>query len=288
MNHYDDAEPADPDRAQQPRVRLDVVRNGSAVIDAIVGAEGRDAGDVLAAIEQAEADAEAAEANAAAARSRAAALRLRSHLETVSGEAVAKRDSSALPQSEGQPDGPSEPAGRSVDDVGPPRWYRRKPRIGRSQVVCSLAALIGIGAAAATGVLYWQHMQTSRTAEQAAEFEASAVDMVLALTSLDFANATDDVQRVLSIAGGPFKEDFQQRSEDFRKIVEESKVVSEGHVFATAVETMNDDAAVVLVAATSEITGPPDAKEPPRAWRLAVEVTRESGMLKVTKVDFVQ
>lgn len=79
----------------------------------------------------------------------------------------------------------------------------------------------------------------------------------------------------------------QQRAADFTKVVEQSKVVTEGTVNATAVESMNEHSAVVLVAATSRVTNSAGAKDEPRAWRLKVTVTEEGGQYKMSKVEFV-
>lgn len=65
------------------------------------------------------------------------------------------------------------------------------------------------------------------------------------------------------------------------------KVVTEGTVNATAVESMNEHSAVVLVAATSRVTNSAGAKDEPRAWRLKVTVTEEGGQYKMSKVEFV-
>ena len=56
-------------------------------------------------------------------------------------------------------------------------------------------------------------------------------------------------------------------ADDFTKVVEQSKVVSQGTVQAAAVEldTMTDNSAVVLVACTSEVTNAAGAKQDPRS-----------------------
>nr|WP_205843267.1 hypothetical protein [Mycobacterium intracellulare] len=69
--------------------------------------------------------------------------------------------------------------------------------------------------------------------------------------------------------------------------MKDSEVVTKGTVDATAVESMHDDSAVVLVAATSQITNPAGAQKEPRAWRLSVTMTREGGQLKMSKIEFV-
>ena len=56
---------------------------------------------------------------------------------------------------------------------------------------------------------------------------------------------------------------------------------------ATAVESMTDDSAVVLVAATSNVTNAAGAKQDPRPWRLSVSVARDGDQIKISKVEFI-
>ena len=55
-------------------------------------------------------------------------------------------------------------------------------------------------------------------------------------------------------------------------MAQDSKVVTDVTVNATAVESMSPDSAVVLVAATSRVTNASGAKQEPRAWRLWVNL----------------
>ncbi|OOK78186.1 virB8 family protein [Mycobacterium kansasii] len=107
------------------------------------------------------------------------------------------------------------------------------------------------------------------------------------MISLDFRKAKEDVQRVIDSSTGEFKDEFQQRAADFTKVVEQSKVVTEGTVTATAVESMDGNTALVLVSATSRVTNGGNGKEEPREWRLKVTVTEEDGQYKMSKVEFV-
>ena len=97
----------------------------------------------------------------------------------------------------------------------------------------------------------------------AAAFAAGARQGVINMTSLDFNRAKQDVQRVIDSSTGQFRDDFQQRAGDFTKVVEESKVVTEGTVNAAAVESMDDHSALVLISATSRITNSAGAKDEP-------------------------
>jgi Mce-associated membrane protein len=53
------------------------------------------------------------------------------------------------------------------------------------------------------------------------------------------------------------------------------------------VQSVTADSATVLVAATSEVTNAAGALREPRAWRLIVTVSRDGGLLKMSRVEFV-
>ncbi len=50
---------------------------------------------------------------------------------------------------------------------------------------------------------------------------------------------------------------------------------------------MDDDSAVVLVAASSRVTNTAGAKQEPRTWRLSVSLQRDGDAIKMSKVEFV-
>jgi Mce-associated membrane protein len=58
-------------------------------------------------------------------------------------------------------------------------------------------------------------------------------------------------------------------------------------VNSVAVESMSDDSAVVLVAASSRVTNSAGANQEPRSWRLSVDLQRDGGQIKMSKVEFV-
>ena len=69
--------------------------------------------------------------------------------------------------------------------------------------------------------------------------------------------------------------------------MKDSKVVTRADVKATAVQSMTDDSAVVLVAAASEVSNSASNKQPPRGWRLSVTLQQDNGQPKMSKVEFV-
>lgn len=222
----------------------------------------------LDAIALAEAEAAEAEAVAAAARARARAIKLRREAEAAAEEAD-EADEAAQPTETAE----SEPAGR------------RRVSVSMALSVAAVVAIVGF--LGASGWMAWQHHNVAQQRQRAAAYVATARQGVVNLTSLDYNNAKEGVQRVLDIATGEFKDDFQKRAEDFESVVKDSKAVTEGTVAATAVESMNKDSAVVLVLANERVTNIAGAKDQPRTFRFRVSVVHDGGDLKLSKVEFV-
>lgn len=252
--------------------------------------------DALALAEQAEAEAEEAEAVAAAARARARAIRLRN--QAAARELLLEADVEAEVEVPSGESIATEPAEQTEDDVAvgaatdteeSPRRLRRLhiPRLFW-KVLASCLAIIAICALlGACGFMIWKHGQADHRRALTAEFTAAARQTVVTLMSLDFNHVQDDVKNILNNSTGDFKKDFEAQQNDFMKLAQQSKVVTESTVNAAAVDTMSDDNAVVLVAATTRVTNTAGAQQQPRSWRVAVSLTREGGQIKLAKVEFV-
>lgn len=164
-------------------------------------------------------------------------------------------------------------------------------RGGRGATIAKFAAaflaVIAIAALASTSAwIVVKHRQAEHQRDLSAQFAAAARQGVVSLMSLDFNRAQEDVQRIVDNSTGQFREDFQSQAEEFAKVAESSKVVTAANVTATAVQTMTEDTADVLVAAASTITNAQGAKEDPRSWRLIVSVARDGDQIKMAKVEF--
>lgn len=252
-----------------------------------------------AAAEQVAATKEAVEEEAAAAEEDDAADSLEAE-ERGTAEVEAEDTESAVePESAETDESPDEAVAETeaetppADEEEPAGWLRRLSRRVRrpkwSTVAVSVAIVVIVAALAASGYMIKEHRDAERQRQRAAEFVAAARQGVVTLTSLDFNDAKDGVQRILDNSTGAFKDDFVKMADDFSKVVQQSKVISQGSVQAAAVDlnTMTSDSAVVLVASTSEITNAAGAKQDPRNYRLIVTVTRDGGQLKISKVEFV-
>lgn len=169
------------------------------------------------------------------------------------------------------------------------RWPRPLHRPKWSTVAAALAVVVILAALSGSVYMVLDHRHATQQRQRAAEFAAAARQGVVTLTSMDFNNAKEGVQRIADDSTGTFKDDFLKMADDFIKVVEQSKVVSQGTVQAAAVDldTMTDNSAVVLVASTSEITNAAGAKQDPRTYRLIVTIARDGKQLKMSKVEFV-
>ncbi|MCV7176893.1 hypothetical protein [Mycolicibacterium sphagni] len=256
--------------------------------------EAPDADDAVSA-EAAEAAAAAAEVRAEAARARANELRRKLEAARDETPAPAETVAAAKPEADEPAVSVAETAEESdaveelepTPDVAPEK--KRRVRAPRLKTVAAMVAVLAIiGLLSATGYMVWQHRNTEQQRHRSAEFAAAARQGVVNLMSLDFNQAKDSVQRVIDDSTGKFKANFEDGSDDLIKALQQAKIVTKVTVNESAVESMDKDTATVLVAATSQRTGPDAPKEDqqPRVWRVVVSLQREGDQLKMSDIEF--
>lgn len=235
--------------------------------------------DAKALLEEAQAaEAAAAEALAAAAKARAAAARLRR-------EALGRSEPD---DAYGDDEDYEEDYDEEYEEYDEPvteqaGWRRRLPTIAAVATVIAICAFVAVSA-----YMVLQHRDATENQQREAAFIAGARQGVTNMISLDYSKAKEDIQRVIDGSTGQFKDDFQQRANDFISVVTQSKAVTEGTVNAAALESINGNSAVVLVSATSQVTNSPPGKDvPPLVWRLRVTVAKVGGQYKMSKVEYV-
>ena len=216
-------------------------------------------------VELAEAEAAEADARAEAAIAKARAVRLRGRSGEDAGDS-----------------GATEGAGESTGEIQPPRG------LSRWRAVALAAAAVVIGALLAlTGLMLVKHNEAAANRAQDREFLEAASEGIVALLSIDHGRAEADVQRILDLSIGAFRDDFASRAGDFITTAQKGKAVTKGAVTAAALESAGDDNAVVLVAATSQVTNVSGARDDPRPWRMSVTVSRDEDQWKMSNVEFV-
>ncbi|MBB3602934.1 Mce-associated membrane protein [Mycolicibacterium sp. BK556] len=238
--------------------------------------------------EAAEAAAAAAEARAEAARARANELRRKleaSRDETpAAAEPVADKAIIDVPG-----DAQSDVVEDTVEPVIGVAPARRRGLHWATLAASIVAVLVIVALLGFTGNMWWQHRNAQAQQHRSAEFSAAARQGVVNLMSLDYTHAKETVQRVIDDSTGKFKANFEDGSGDLIKALTDAKIVTKVTVNNTAVESMDKDTATVLVAATSQRTGPDAPKEDqqPRVWRVVVSLVREGDQLKVSDIEFV-
>jgi Mce-associated membrane protein len=237
----------------------------------------------FAVAEAAEAEAAAVEAQAAEARARA--VRLRRQAEADHHHSV------DTDTTDGDPDG--DDAVIDAPATGsrmPRRWRLRRPT---SKTMAVGAAIIVICASVAvTGYFVWVDRVASQKRQRSAEFAAAARQDVMTLMSLDFNKTKEDMQRISDNTTGSFKEHFPVVALQLTNGLQRSKVVTTVSVNDLAVESMSDNSAVVLVAATTQAKSPddpqPNDKQQLQSWHIVLTLLRDKGQPKMSKVEFVQ
>jgi Mce-associated membrane protein len=248
-----------------------------------------DAADALALAEEAEAEAAEAEAVAAAAHARARAIRLRNQAAAEAEAQATDVETEATEASEVTDIATDADEANSDTEDSKPVRDRRRLRLG--PILKFLAAGLAIACTCALITLrvlmVINHRHQAAEQQRRAEFTAAAKQSVVTLMSLDFNKAKEDVQRIIDNSTGQFSDDFKNQAEDFVKVAQDSKVITEVTVNATAVQSMTNDTALALVSATSRVTNSAGAKQEPRSWRLSVQLQRDGDQIKMSKVEFV-
>jgi Mce-associated membrane protein len=220
--------------------------------------------------ELAEAEAAEAEAEAEAARAKATAARLRGSAPAT--EAVELTEDIDLAD--------------DAEDVelDPRGWWSR---IGLVTVGVAVVVIVAIGSLVVTGLMIVAHQKVAaQRAHQDQLIDAARVG-VTALLSIDYNRAKDDVQHVIDLSTGSFKDDFTRGADDFVKTAQQSKAVTVGTIKSAALEKDGGDTGVVLLAASSTVTNANGAHQDPRAWRMSVTVARDGDQYKMSNVEFV-
>lgn len=155
----------------------------------------------------------------------------------------------------------------------------------RSAVVFGLAAVVVL--AALCGWLGYR----AHAARQADDLARLLLDVgrqgAINLTTIDYAQADSDVQRILDSATGQFYDEFSARSAPFVEVVKKARSKSVGTVTEAGIESITGQEGQVMVAVavnTMVKDGPP---EPPRHWRMRLTVAKQGSEAKVAKVEFV-
>ncbi|MGW6119996.1 hypothetical protein ACWFRF_13205 [Nocardia sp. NPDC055165] len=120
-----------------------------------------------------------------------------------------------------------------------------------------------------------------------AQYTQTARQAVINLTTIRADSAKEDIDRILAVASGEFKNEFDGRVDPFMDVVKQAKVVSTGEVVESGIESVDENSAKVLVAAKQMVSNTGSAEPQSRQYRFRITVSKGDSGMTVSKVEFV-
>ncbi|MFC4124459.1 hypothetical protein [Nocardia rhizosphaerae] len=148
-------------------------------------------------------------------------------------------------------------------------------------IVLVLALIVGAGFAAFTA------HSANRDEDLRAQYTETARQAVLNLTTIRADTAEADIDRILAVASGDFKTEFDGRVDPFTEVVKQANVVSTGEIAESGIVTADDESAQVLVAAKQTVSNNGSPEPQARQYRFRITVSNDDTGMTVSKVEFV-
>jgi Mce-associated membrane protein len=211
-------------------------------------------------------------------------------------EDIADEDATATVEAKDESDESDETDGTDRTDETPrqshgrfARWRHRairRRRLSRTGSALVASAVILATLTGLTGWLGYRAYDKHQAEAQREQFVQIARQGAVNLTTINYTEVDVDVQRILDLATGAFRDDFEQRAKPFIEVVKAAQSKSAGTVTDAGLESQRGDSAQVLVAVAvkSQTAG---GEEPPREWRMRIEVRSVGNDAKVSNVVFV-
>ena len=173
-----------------------------------------------------------------------------------------------------------------IRDRPRPRWLRW---LSAKLLAVAAAAVLICASVAVTVIMLLHHRHVATEQRRGAEFSAAARQSVVTMMTIDPATVQQNMKDVIANSTGKFKSALEAgEADELIKGAQQSKVSTKATVASVAVESMTDNSAVVLVAATSEGTTPDNTKLPAASWRISLNLSRENGQIKTSEFEFVR
>ena len=134
------------------------------------------------------------------------------------------------------------------------------------QLKLALAAVAALLALACVVVLIWPTAVPGRSAAEKANdrdlaVRSAATRVTKAFLDVDYKDMEDRIEKVLDLSTGNFKNQYQTAEVDLKTEVERVKAVATGAVKHVGIADIDNDTAVVYVAADSKVTNVSIEKE---------------------------
>ena len=165
------------------------------------------------------------------------------------------------------------------------------PRRNRRLSTTAAALVVGVVLVAVLGSLTGWLGWTAIKDRQADDARTTMIDVArqgaVNLTTIDFNEVDADIARILNSSMGTFHDDFQQRAQPFVDVVKQAQSKSVGTVTEAGLESQDGDRGRVLVAVSVTTSNVGGQDQPPRSWRMRIDVQKADDTFKVSDVQFV-
>ncbi|MFJ4656582.1 hypothetical protein ACIP5Y_35405 [Nocardia sp. NPDC088792] len=152
--------------------------------------------------------------------------------------------------------------------------------------VVAIAALV-LAVAVVGGTVWAVHERDTISAQDTlrGEYMQAARQAMLNITNISADTASDDINRVLQVTSGDLNKEYNDRKNDYMGIVQKAQVRAKGEVIESAVQTMDDHSAIVLVAVKQTLTNAGADGPQERQYRFKVSLARDAKGITATGME---
>ncbi|MEV6095424.1 hypothetical protein [Nocardia sp. NPDC051981] len=185
-------------------------------------------------------------------------------------------------------DEPVEDAAESEDGEPDSRLRRIYVSLGRLGSVAAVVALVSVLVLIGSGGLFFYHQhRADALRDRRAEYVQVAKQAYLDMVTVKSDTADQDIDRLLSVAGGGLKDEYATNKDEYKKLFEQLKVQSSGKVISAAIERDDKDSAIVLLLAQQTVSNVASNGPMQKDYRFRVTVTRKGDSVTASSMELV-
>ena len=150
------------------------------------------------------------------------------------------------------------------------------------------AAMVLAAALVAVATLLLLRLNDANAAEDSREAALQVARQVAVdLTTVSKDTAQQDVNRLMDMATGSFKDQFAQQADVFRKVVQQAAVTSKGTVAEAGVSGVDGDTVTVLAAVSATVQNADAPSGEQRQYRMKIQLQHDGDRWLVSDLEFV-